>query len=57
MKRYILWIDFEKGFIAFEYKLDGKHSHYEYLEFGDKENRSYPVLEYNKCPREFHDPK
>lgn len=32
------------GWIAFEYKLNGEHHHYEYLEIGNKPVREWPKL-------------
>jgi hypothetical protein len=47
MERKLLWIDLEKGWIAFEYLNDGKHDHYEYLEIQkiSDEPREFPKLE------------
>lgn len=44
MIRYLLWVNLEEGWIAFEYKLDDIHHHYEYLEIGKKQTRIWPKL-------------
>ncbi len=44
MVRYLMWVNEEEGWLAFHYKLNGEHHHYEYLEFGDKKLRVWPLL-------------
>jgi len=46
MTRHLMWIDEEKGWIAFQYKLNGVHHNYEYLEFNRHESkpREWPKL-------------
>ena len=33
MTRHLMWINEEEGWIGFQYKLDGVHHHYEYLQY------------------------
>ena len=44
MTRHLMWINEEEGWIAFEYKVNGVHSHYEYLELDGKKPRIWPKL-------------
>lgn len=45
MIRYLMWINVDEGWVAFQYRLNGEHHHYEYLEIGDKKPRKWPKLE------------
>jgi hypothetical protein len=47
MTRHLMWINEESGWMAFQYKLNGAHHHYEYIEFDHSEMkpRIWPKLE------------
>ena len=44
MTRHLMWINEEEGWMGFQYKMNGDHSHYEYIQFGDKPLKSWPKL-------------
>jgi hypothetical protein len=44
MTKNLLWFNKVEGWIAFEYKLNGEHHHYEYIELSDKKPRKWPKL-------------
>lgn len=42
MTRHLMWINDEQGWIAFQYKVNGEHHHYEYLQIGEKPLKYWP---------------
>lgn len=44
MTRHLMWVNEEEGWIAFQYKVDGIHQYYEYVQIGEKPLRIWPKL-------------
>jgi hypothetical protein len=44
MTRHLMWINEKEGWIAFQYKINGEHYYYEYLQIGDQPLRTWPKL-------------